>query len=254
MKKMYACALFLTVVALPSVADDHCEFSEPREAVLQVDDATELRIDASAGFLHVIGSDDVSEVTVEGTACSARESDLDRIELQTGRRGSSLIVEVDLPDIDWNWNRHVRLDLTLRVPSGLELDIEDGSGEIELSDVGATRVEDGSGEIDIESVNGDLTISDGSGEIEVREVRGSVTVDEDGSGGIRIAGVDGDVDIDEDGSGSISIRDVGGSVRIREDGSGSIRAVEVIGDFIVDRDGSGDISVDRVGGRIELPD
>ncbi len=254
MKRILVCTLLAAALALPGSADDECEYRDERQAVLQLDDARQLRIDASAGYLRVIGEDGASEVIVDGVACASRAADLEAIELDTGRRGSSLVVEVDLPDIDWSWNRYARLDLTVRVPSALELDIEDGSGWMELNNVGPSRIEDGSGEIEVETVHGDLVLTDGSGEIEVRDVRGKVTVDEDGSGEIRIAGVEGDVEIDEDGSGSITIRDVGGSVRIWEDGSGSIRAVEVSGDFIVDRDGSGGISMDGIGGRVELPE
>lgn len=254
MTKSFAAVVLLGSAALASAADDECEFSEPRQAVLEVGDATELRIDASAGFLRVIGSDDLGQVIVDGTACAARARDLEGIRLETGRRGAHLLVEVDLPDVDWSWNRYARLDLTVRVPSTLALDIEDGSGEIEIRGAGRTRIDDGSGGIDVRDLHGDLTIEDGSGEIDVENVRGRVTVTEDGSGSITIVGVVGDVHIDEDGSGSISIRDVTGSVRIREDGSGSIRVADVSGDFIVDRDGSGGISVDRIGGRVETPD
>ncbi len=201
-------AILLLGSALSSAAKDRCEFSEPRQAVLEVGDATELRIDASAGFLRVVGGDASAEVIVEGTACAGEASDLAGIELETGRRGSTLLVEVDLPESDWGWNRYARLDLTVRVPSGLALDIEDGSGEIEISGVGATRIDDGSGSIDVRDVDGDLT--DGSGEIEVRDVR----IREDGSGSIRAVEVSGDFIVDRDGSGGISVDRVGGRVEI----------------------------------------
>ena len=255
-RTLAALAIFALVVAPVAAEDyeDECRYSAPRQEVLEVDDSDELRIDADAGFLRVIGEPGLSEVIIDGTACASRETYLEDIELRTGRRGSSLTLDVDLPDIDWNWNRYARLDLVVRVPADLALDIEDGSGSIEIEGVGATRIDDGSGSIDVEGVRGDLSLTDGSGSIEVRDVEGSVTIDEDGSGSIQITGVTRDLDIDEDGSGSISIRDIGGNVRIREDGSGSIRAVEVMGDFIVDRDGSGGISVDGIGGRVEIPD
>lgn len=92
------------------------------------------------------------------------------------------------------------------MPSGLALDIEDGSGEIEISGVGATRIDDGSGSIDVRDVDGDLT--DGSGEIEVRDVR----IREDGSGSIRAVEVSGDFIVDRDGSGGISVDRIGGRV------------------------------------------
>lgn len=246
--------VFAPLAALADDHDDECRYSGERQEVLRVDGADELRLEAEAGFLRVIGEPGLSEVVLDGTACASREEYLDEIELRTGRRGSSLIVDVELPNIDWGWNRYARLDLTVRVPTEMALDIEDGSGSIEIEGAGETRVEDGSGSIEIEDLRGDLTLIDGSGSIDVRDIEGNLTVDEDGSGSMQITGVTGNVDIDEDGSGSITIRDVGGSVRIREDGSGSIRAVEVVGDFVVDRDGSGGISVDGIGGRIEIPD
>lgn len=257
MTRTLAALAMLALVVVPAVAaddDDECRYSADRQAVLQVEDAADLRIEAEAGFLKVIGEPGLSEVIVDGIACASTAAYLEDIELRTGRRGSSLTLDVDLPDIDWNWNRYVRLDLTVRVPADLALDIEDGSGSIDIEGVGTTRLDDGSGSITIENLRGDLTLRDGSGSIDVRDVEGSLTVDEDGSGSMQISGITGDVDIDEDGSGSISIRDVGGNVRIREDGSGSIRAVEVVGDFIVDRDGSGGITADGIGGRVEIPD
>jgi DUF4097 and DUF4098 domain-containing protein YvlB len=254
MIKSLTTALALSVVALPALADDDCRYREPRQVILQVEEATELHLEAAAGSLEVIGSDGLTEVVVDGVACASHQDYLDGIRLDTRRRDSRLVVEVDLPEVHWSRNRYVRLDLIVRVPSSLMLDIEDGSGEIDVRGVGPTRIRDGSGEIDVDTVYGDLTIEDGSGEIDVRNVRGKVNVEEDGSGGIQIASVEGDVDIEEDGSGSISIRDVTGSVRIDEDGSGSIRAVAVNGDFIVDRDGSGGISFDEIGGRVSVPD
>lgn len=253
MIKTLAIAAVLGVVALPVAADVDCEYQEQRQAVLDVDGAKELFIDASAGFLKVIGSNNLSEVVVEGVACASRASDLADIQLETRRRGDRLVIEVDLPDFNWGWDHNVSLDLTVRVPSDLALDIEDGSGFIDLREVGTTRIRDGSGEIEVDTVFGDLTIEDGSGEIDIRNVRGKVRIDEDGSGSIQISGVEGDVEIEEDGSGSITIRDVVGSVRVNEDGSGSIRAVGITGDFTVDRDGSGGISFDSVGGRVSLP-
>jgi len=257
MRRTLAALAMFALPVVPAVAeedDDECRYSADRQAVLEVEDANELQIEAEAGFLKVVGEPGLSEVIVDGIACASSASYLEDIELRTGRRGSRLTVDVDLPDIDWNWNRYARLDLTVRVPAELALDIEDGSGSIEIEGVGSTRLDDGSGSIEIENMRGDLTLVDGSGSIDVRNVEGNLIVDEDGSGSMQIAGVTGDVEIDEDGSGSISIRDVGGNVRIREDGSGSIRAVEVVGDFIVDRDGSGGITVDGIGGRVEIPD
>ena len=184
LRTLAAVALFALMV-VPAVAyddEDECRYSADRQAVLQVEDSDQLRIGAEAGFLKIIGESGLTEVIAEGVACASREGYLDEIELRTGRRGSSLTLDVDLPDIDWNWNRYVRLDLTVRVPGRTRLDIEDGSGSIDIEGVGSMRLDDGSGSIEIENVRGDLTLVDGSGSIDVRNVEGNLIVDEDGSG------------------------------------------------------------------------
>ena len=249
-----------------------CRYSAERNAELDATGARILRIEASAGFLVVEGSPDLDRVMIEARACTDDEDRLDDIRLRADRRGDSLSVIADIPDQNsWGWgNSHASLDMTLRVPSGLELDIDDGSGSIELRGVGAVELEDGSGEIRVENGGGDLRIEDGSGEITLRGIRGDVRI-EDGSGGIEIRDISGtvvvsdgsgeidvervarDVEIDEDGSGSIYISGVEGNVKIGSDGSGSIDVEDVRGDFVVRRDGSGSIHHRDIDGQVRLP-
>ena len=74
--------------------------------------------------------------------------------------------------------------------------IEDGSGEIELENVGgAIDIEDGSGEIEIRGARSGVRISDASGSIDVSDVAGDFVVTNDGSGSIDYDNVRGRVDI-----------------------------------------------------------
>jgi hypothetical protein len=219
-------------LAGPAPAWD-CGHQARREERLDAAGVKTLRVIARAGSLRIDGKAGAGEIAVHGTACASREADLEDIRLKAHRSGSEAIVEAVIPD-SFNWlGSERRLDLVLDVPSGVALEVEDGSGSIEIRHVAAAAVQDGSGELVIEDVAGEVRITDGSGAISVREA-GSVVIDEDGSGGITISGVRGNVLIKDDGSGSISVR-------------------EVAGDFTVEDDGSGGIDHAAVQGRVRLP-
>jgi hypothetical protein len=219
-------------LAGPLAADD-CAYQEPREERIDAAGLKTLRVIARAGSLRISGQPGASAVEIHGTACASSRSYLEEIRLRTTRSGSTATVEAEIPD-SWGWRGgERRLDLVLAVPPGLALDVEDGSGPIDVRNVAAAAVQDGSGEIVIEGVAGEVRITDGSGSIDVRDA-GSVVIDEDGSGGITVSGVRGNVLVRDDGSGSISVR-------------------EVAGDFTVEDDGSGGISHAQVHGRVRVP-
>ena len=99
------------------------------------------------------------------------------------------------------------IHLNVRMPAGLNLDVEDGSGSLKVMDVtGDINIDDGSGSITMDRVGGNVEIEDGSGSITVTEVGADLSIN-DGSGSIKAMSVGGSVTVD-DGSGSINVRDV----------------------------------------------
>jgi DUF4097 and DUF4098 domain-containing protein YvlB len=56
------------------------------------------------------------------------------------------------------------------MPSDLMLDVEDGSGGIEISHVSSLSLNDGSGPIKIEEISGNVDVDDGSGAITIAGV------------------------------------------------------------------------------------
>ncbi|MBC7790231.1 MAG: DUF4097 family beta strand repeat protein [Anaerolineae bacterium] len=233
--------------------DDH--HTSPRNATVQASGAKRLFISAEAGILKIEGRAGLGEVRVKGTARASKERHLEDIKLRATREGDDIMVVVDIPDMDWNRDgddNYRGLDLVIEVPNTLPIEIEDGSGEIEIRGVGSLEVTDGSGELEITDVGGPVRVTDGSGELSIRGVKGNVTL-RDGSGEIRVNDVTGDVVVDRDGSGEISATNVSGSVRVENDGSGSIRVADVGGDFIVEDDGSGGIRYDSVKGDVRIP-
>lgn len=239
-----------------------------RSATLAVDGASELSVTAGAGDLVIEARESATEVQIKGTARARRESDLDGIQIRTDRDGDRLVVVTEIP------NGNNQLDLTIVLPKGLTLEVDDGSGDAEIRGISGaflevndgsgnldirnieadTEVDDGSGNLELRSITGTVEVEDGSGDVFIAAVTGTVTIEEDGSGNITLTDVASDVRIEDDGSGDIDIRDVGGSVRIEEDGSGNITVSDVGGDFIVRDDGSGDIRYDNVAGRVDIPE
>lgn len=254
-----------------AAADNDCAFSAERTAEFSVDGIERLEIRAGEGELRVEGETGLRGVHAVGRACARSEAQLADVQIRLERKGSTLVLET-LPEDDEgfhprNWfGRGSTLDLTVRLPAGLAVAIEDTSGDAYVANVGTAEIEDGSGDLEIENIRGGLKLVDGSGEVTIRGVQGSVRIDDgsgdftvtkvvgdvivvnDGSGEMRITDVQGNVTIGNDGSGEIYIELVSGSVRIEEDGSGGIDIRRIEHDVMIDADGSGSIVVDDVQG------
>lgn len=284
--------LSLFAVSAGAFAED-CEVRAERSVEGAIDGVKHLIVRAGAGELSVEGVPGRRNVTANGIACGRNEKQVERLQLRISREGDALVLTTEIPEgfNPFNWfGDDGWIDLTVSVPAGMAVDIEDSSGSARISKVGSTRITDSSGELDIEHVRGDLIVGDGSGEITIRnvqgmvrladasgdvsivEVTGDVIVTNDGSGEIQISDVRGSVTIGEDASGSIRIERVGGSVKIEQDASGDvyvanvkhdftvlqdssgdIEAIDIGGDFIVERPGSGAVKHERIGGEVRLP-
>jgi hypothetical protein len=229
---------------------DGCQVREPREKAVDASGATTVTVEARAGSLRILGEEGLTEVEARGEACAPNRAALEKVRLLGERSGDQVRIVVDIPE---GPGSRGALDLEVRVPADLAVEVQDGSGEVEVDGVASLRLRDGSGEIAVTGVAGDVSIHDSSGEMEVVDVEGAVLL-EDGSGEIEVEDVRGSVTVERDGSGGIEIRGVEGDVAIRRDGSGDVHVRDVGGDFVVERDGSGRISHERVEGRVTLPE
>lgn len=222
--------LVMLTLAFPAWAGTHTKIinlETPTDGVQKFD------LDCGAGMLIIKGGHSTNkimveaEIEVEGIDSDDLEDFIkDRVKLTLNRSGNRVTLHSDVNNDSWRWRR-ARINLMVRVPDNIDLDVRDGSGSIEISDIkGSLRIDDGSGSMDINRVSGDMTIDDGSGSIELREVDGNLDI-EDGSGSMSLRNVTGNITV-RDGSGSITINQVGGDVNIRESGSGglSIRNVK----------------------------
>jgi DUF4097 and DUF4098 domain-containing protein YvlB len=142
-----------------------------------------------------------------------------------------------------------RIDLDIRVPRRLALEIDDGSGDTDIRDCdGNLKLADGSGDIRLTNIRGPVESEDGSGAIILAKINGKLQI-EDGSGDIELNDAGNDVDID-DGSGEINLNRILGSVYI-EDGSGDIVIDGVEKDVTIDEAGSGGVEISNVKGKVK---
>ncbi len=249
-------ALLIGSSALPLLAqrDGECRHEAERSATVDASGARRLVIGAGSGSLKIEGKAGLTSVRIRGRACASSADLLEDIELTARRSGQDVLVEANERRNESGWsfrgNQYARLDVVVEVPAGMAAEIDDGSGSMDLSNLGSVTIEDGSGEIVADNLNGDVEIDDGSGEIRLVNVTGAVRID-DGSGEITLHNVGGAVDID-DSSGEIDIRTARSNVRI-SDSSGSIDVSDVGGDFVVTNDSSGEIDYENVKGRVDIP-
>jgi hypothetical protein len=215
---------------------DPCEHDAARSASQSAAGVKRVVIIGRAGFLHIEGRAGATEIKANGTACAPIEEQLAGTRLTATRSGSEVTIEAIVSQQDDSFfSPSPRLDFTVTLPAGIEINVADTSGEMTISNVGNARVVDTSGGMEIRKVTGNLSVRDTSGEIVVEDVSG-------------------DVHIPSDSSGSISIERVGGSVTIDEDGSGSINVSDVRGNFTLGSKGSGSVDYSRVAGRVSVPD
>jgi hypothetical protein len=251
-------------------------------------------LETGAGSLTINGRSGLEEIEVSAEfRCSSgfasnSQRILDNLRLSMEVRGNTFYLKSEHTKT-WNFGESGWINITINMPSGIEMAVKDGSGSILISGMdrsigindgsgsieltnndGSIHIKDGSGAIQVRSAQGDIDINDGSGSIDLKylgasaqiqdgsgsidvdDVRGDLIIHDDGSGSIHAQNIQRDVDIN-DGSGSIEVRHVGGNVQIH-DGSGSISVTDVGGNLSIPRGGSGSINYSDIAGQVSVPE
>jgi DUF4097 and DUF4098 domain-containing protein YvlB len=228
--------LFMAGLANAARAD----YEEVRELALDTGGIDRLEVDNGSGSIDITGVSGASDVTVTATIFvpdTNEEKALKKIEedlvLVLEQDGETAVLKAYFEQGRgfFNFGDSPSVHLDIRMPEGLHLEVDDGSGSIEIG-----------------NVRGDIVLDDGSGSIKMTDVGGEVEID-DGSGSISVQGVGGDISIN-DGSGSITVRGVAGTVTV-DDGSGGIDVSDVEEDLIIVDDGSGGLDFSNINGRVE---
>lgn len=230
-KALAVCALSIAATVASAGSSDKCPETRDFSEAFSLDGIRDISIEAGAGKLAVVGRPGLTAVRVEAVACAESERDLEKIRLESGRDGATLVLQAVLPThakLLFGRERP-KLDLEIQVPSAFAIRIVDSSGSLAVQGVESVEIYDDSGSILVQDVPGLVhVLQDGSGSITV-ERAGSVRIDEDGSGSITASAIAEDVYVGRDGSGSISADTVGGSFTVVSDSSGSVRHSNVVG-------------------------
>lgn len=238
---------------------------ENRTLTLDTDGIHKFEIDCGAGFLKITGDDAADQIEVEAEIVMknideqrARELMHNAMVLSLESFGSKARLEAGFDSKRsifssiFGRDGSPIINLTITVPKGLEMFIDDGSGDVSVRDTdGDLYIDDGSGGLEIDRVTGDVHIDDGSGKVVVTNIKGRVVLD-DGSGSVNIEHIDGNVAVD-DGAGRLVIYDVDGDVEI-DDGSGTIEIESVQRDVTIKDHGSGSVSIHDVKGKVRRYD
>ena len=230
MRSFFVMAIFVAGLAEASGSS----YEEVRHLDLDVDGISQLSINAGAGSMDVTGVSGLDKISVKATIVVPDEDKDGAVKvieknmtLSLDQKGSEARLNAWFDDGFMGAGDDAHIVLEVSVPQGLTVNIDDGSGSLDVIDtMGDVTIDDGSGSIDVKNV-ANLTIDDGSGSIDVNEASGDVSII-DGSGSISVNHVNGSVTID-DGSGSIKVSDVDHDVVILDDGSGSVRITDVRG-------------------------
>lgn len=239
-----------------SVHASDCKYEKKINLELNLSDSQSLSINALAGDLQIKGIKGSKQAIIEGRLCVSRQEWLDesRIELSTGKHAK---IDTILPDEDngWSWsgNQYKYIDLRIKVPSDMPLEVRDSSGDLSMVNVGPVNLQDSSGDIEIDQSSGPVVVRDSSGDIVIEHVANDVTIESDSSGGIELTDIDGNALVERDSSGEIEFRNIQGDATVERDSSGSISARDIGGDFRVDKDGSGSINSSNVKGSVTIP-
>ena len=253
-RQEYKMKFILFIVVILSLAVSANSYGEIKELSLFSGDISKMEIECGAGFLHLKGVEGLTQIKVKADIISgSKKGDnlaefIDKyVDLSLEKHGDRAVLISRIESRHFFFffsnNGNSRVDLTVEIPAEMNIEIDDGSGDIELKNIkGEIDLNDGSGSIDIADVNGELKIHDGSGELSIHNVNGGMEI-KDGSGSIEVTDATGDVKIN-DGSGEIILDRVKGDLNIY-DGSGSLRLTDIDGKATI-HDGSGPIIIERI--------
>ncbi|HVF17291.1 MAG TPA: DUF4097 family beta strand repeat-containing protein [Steroidobacteraceae bacterium] len=245
-----ASSIVTAAMLFSHAAMSDCEFSAARDAEVDAAGIRKVVVEAGAGDLKIRGSQGAAKIHANGEACADSQARLDAARIDIRREGDTVFLRTVLGEEDSKF-RSASMDLTVHVPSAVQMEVHDSSGDVDIGLIAALNLDDSSGDQVIRDIHGNVEVTDSSGEIEIKNIRGNVIVS-DSSGDVSITDVTGNVSIPVDSSGGLSFRRVHGELHIASDSSGDISIADVNQDVIIDNDSAGDIRVVGVGGDLRV--
>jgi len=269
--------VFCSILGLlaSNVSAFECKFTAERPLDIDPAGVHALVLKLESSDTHVRGVAGLAKIEVRGKACASREDWLAELSVNQSREGDRVVVTANQHrenTISVFHSSYAYIDLEVRIPANLPLQIQSNSGDADVADIasldlvthsgdllvnhvsGAVSAEVGSGDIKAEDIGSLELRRSGSGDVRARKVRGDVRIGNVGSGDLTFDEVSKSVHVNSVGSGDLGVHGAGGDVVIDSIGSGDVSASDVGGDFIVKASGSGDIHHHGVKGKVSVPE
>lgn len=224
-------SFFVTAAALAAL------FSAQAGTVDQTLAGPKLLVDGLIGDVTITVVPSATGIHVAGSGDDRFTSRL-HIENRDGR------AEISLDGDNWNtddsWQKLV---LTVTVPPGTDLSIDDHIGNATVGDTDApVAIEAIAGTITIGKVSTAAIESSGSADVSIAEATGALSIDTSGSGEVKV-GRAGATSISISGSGDAELGTISGTLGIDVSGSANVMVAEVNGATAVSVSGSSDVYI-----------
>ena len=135
-------------------------------------------------------------------------------------------------------------DIRVLVPAGRRVEVHQGVGRVQATNVnGTVNVRGHAASVRTQGTRGELEVQVGSGAIEVRDAQGGNVEVASGSGAVTLAGVRGTAVVVETGSGAVTASDVRAQELAIDVGSGRVQAAGISAREVEVETGSGAIDL-----------
>ena len=192
----------------------------------EVSASPKLTVKTGDAHIHVVdGESNVIEARVTTNNWKIGEGGIKIVDRQTG---NEVRIDVQFPH---NWGsfgfNHRRVDVELRVPRHITLDLNTGDGNIDIKGVsGGIVLHTGDGHLDISDVEGEMRAETGDGPVTLKGVKGNTSL-HTGDGRIEVDGFDGSLRA-ETGDGRVRVSGRFDVLQVKT-GDGGVEATALAG-------------------------
>jgi DUF4097 and DUF4098 domain-containing protein YvlB len=246
--RIVAC-LILSAFAGGALANE-CRYTAERKLDIDPAGLHALAFKLGSSDLQVRGVAGLAKIEVRGRACASEEAKLAGLTVDQSRGGDRVTVTPNQSNeqtFSLFGSNYAYIDLEVRVPATLAIEVQANSGDANIADVAALDFDSHSGDLVVHHVSGQVVAEVHSGDVKADDI-GGLEVRRSGSGDVLARNVHGQIKVGHVGSGDLGFDDVGKSVQVESIGSGDVTINRAGGDVMIGSIGSGDINVDGVGG------
>ncbi|WP_455382097.1 DUF4097 family beta strand repeat-containing protein, partial [Salinispira pacifica] len=228
-----------------------CGGSAERSGELSSSGVELVSVVAGAGTLQVHG--DGNRISVSGKVCAPNQVTADNVRIRMSTKAGTAAVVAEFPySVD---GADTRLDLTVRIPPGLEVSVINRSGDVSIEGVAGVTFADLAGNVRIRKISGGVTITrNAKGHVLIEDIAGTAAVQRDLGGTLELRRIDGNVVIQHSETERIVIQDIRGDVVLWNDGPGDVQIENVRGDLFIQSDHGGKLVYRRILGSVHLPE